>query len=450
MPASGRAPSVAVVTAVACLGVFLPIAFADASPRAKQAGAATPPVFSQSLSNFYAELSAFADIEANNPALAAHFMSLAVLARKGDRIEPARLRDWQLDGQMAADARAARSALLAVQRHTMKDAPEQAALAQASFDCWLVQFPAVAGKGSESCRMRFNQVMRSLAAGVVDPKDASSVAPWSARAAAQGSEPAPPAAQAVAASNPPTNGGRPAGTMLDPVPVAMWVDVRGEPTACDGRPSPFYCAADPSVGTTPSRSVALSNPATSLGPEGSSQGSAGSAASSQGAAAPGSSPPGGRSGTGDATGGGSGSNGGAASGGGSGGGSADNGSGSGGSGGAGGGSPGSGTDAGVGASAGVGVGGSSGVGVGASAEAGAGGVSAGASASVGGSSGAGASASASVGSSGVDASVGASVGGIGVGVGVGIGADGIGVGVGGGSGAGGAAGAGGSGGGSGR
>jgi hypothetical protein len=130
--------------------------------------------FAESLAILYGELADYSKVEAARPSLSSHFLSRAALALSGQPVPLAEPEAWPLDANTMAEARKARAALATALNGGMAERkPDQTAMAQTSFECWIAGMPTSGRMGSEHCRLR---LLAEMAALVTTDPDRSSVA----------------------------------------------------------------------------------------------------------------------------------------------------------------------------------------------------------------------------------------------------------------------------------
>lgn len=103
----------------------------------------TQPVGSPFTQHLTAEYRDFANIEQNSMfdfADALHFARKGIASAEGDAVMPEPISDWNLQPPQIDELRAGRARLLnAYQRSARELAPQESAIAQSRFDCWIEQ-----------------------------------------------------------------------------------------------------------------------------------------------------------------------------------------------------------------------------------------------------------------------------------------------------------------------
>ena len=134
--------------------------------------------FDSYLAQGYGEVAWFAGARLDNPEAAKLFKSRADEAAQGETVLPATIDSTSvIPDAMRAEAIEAHSDLMAALDEGLRESdPQIAAVAQVNYDCWVAQFPSVAGMpDSNDCRTLFYQAMAD--AGVpIGTSDASSAA----------------------------------------------------------------------------------------------------------------------------------------------------------------------------------------------------------------------------------------------------------------------------------
>ena len=137
-------------------------AFVGLLAAVTQAQAATE--FETYLAQGYGEVAWFAGAKLDNPEAAKLFKARANEAARGQTVLPATIDSASvIPDAMRAEAIEAHSDLMAAFDDGLRESdPQIAAVAQVNYDCWVAQFPTVAGlPDSSDCRALFYQAMES-------------------------------------------------------------------------------------------------------------------------------------------------------------------------------------------------------------------------------------------------------------------------------------------------